>query len=251
MPRVADSETAKQSAKQSDCSMTDDGTIKVVNTEDFKSKGQASQKKVARLRRCVRLFFFTLFTCVLYAIWSLAVLGSVKLSVTKRYDPAEGFQIELDGCDLDFVSGDEAVVEYSAITAARGVRWQNKATDSNIVQAATFTNTLGCTTMPLEECRRICLVTVVVPPAAAGLSWDIRQNALDKSHPVVTVTPGTTVGTLMVGQWYASLVSLSLYVKQATVASVACHLKHGYVKAVNSTIGDASVSIYESGSIYL
>ena len=26
-------------------------------------------------------------------------IGSVKLSVSKRYDPAQGFQIELDGCD--------------------------------------------------------------------------------------------------------------------------------------------------------
>ena len=53
--------------------MAEDGAIKVMNAEDFKSKGQASQKKVARLRRCVRLTFFLLFTGVLYALWSIAV----------------------------------------------------------------------------------------------------------------------------------------------------------------------------------
>jgi len=223
-----------------------------VDPKQFTSKGQAQQAKIARLRRCVRVSFFVLLVLLLYAIWAIAVLAYTSRSLTKKYDPAKGFQIELDGCNLEFEMGDEPKVKYTALTGANQVRWTNSAEDSNTVVAATFSNSVGCDMMPFESCERICKATVTLPPAADGLAWDIRQTKADKSRPLITVKPGTTMTKIMLGQWYTQLPTVSLFVDRATITgSISAHLQHGYVKSVNSTIADASISIYKDGSIYM
>ena len=48
-------------------------------------------------------------------VWSLYTMGSKPYTVTKRYDPAVGLDLELGGCDLDFVPGDEPTIRYRAV----------------------------------------------------------------------------------------------------------------------------------------
>ena len=129
-------------------------------------KAAASKKLTAiqRQRRCSwRLICFVLFAGFLTLLWLLAVLPNMRLEDTKTFANTGSLSIELDGCDLDFVSGTEHKVTYSAAYAAFQMEWTNSDSDADEPISAVFGNNIGCEEQPLSSCRYVCLVTVTVP----------------------------------------------------------------------------------------
>ena len=112
----------------------------------IEARGAAAQrleaKKSAR-RRTYRLFCFFMIAGVFALTWVLAVLPFVHVEVTKTFDSG-GFEIELDGCDLDFVAGSAHKVTYSAMIAAYKVSWSNSQSDANTLVGGVFSNSMGC-----------------------------------------------------------------------------------------------------------
>ena len=97
-------------------------------------KAKQVSKQKARRRRGVRLSFFVLVVLLLAAVWSLIALPGTHRTVAKAYDPAAGLSIETFGCDIDFVAGDAAWLEYRAIWAASDFQFENSADDASITE---------------------------------------------------------------------------------------------------------------------
>ena len=106
-------------------------------------EGEAGQPAVKRRPRGVRLSFFVLVVLLLAAVWSLIALPGTHTTVAKAYDPAAGLSIETFGCDIDFVAGDAAWLEYRAIWAASDFQFENSADDASITEVVTASNRMG------------------------------------------------------------------------------------------------------------
>ena len=176
------------------------------------------------------------------------------IAETKRYDPANGLKLTLGACDLDFLPGSTADVEYASLRSARSFRFVVRSTDANIAEALTASNTIGCESEVLQSCRRVCLVKVTVPPGATG-AFTVDQASVQKGGavalPVITVQPGAVVPGLRVGAWWKHVPTLSARVDNATINHVSWYAGDGDFVAISSAIASASLYAKGSGSIYL
>ena len=201
-------------------------------------KAKQVSKQKARRRRGVRLSFFVLVVLLLAAVWSLIALPGTHTTVAKAYDPAAGLSIETFGCDIDFVAGDAAWLEYRAIWAASDFQFENSADDASITEEVTASNRMGCAAEWKKACRRVCLLTVTVPASAAGAFY-VKQAAAAEGEeapwPLLTVRAGASVASIKVGDWWAYQPTISAHVDHATVGSFTWRAKDGDFTSVNST----------------
>ena len=126
--------------------------------------------------------------------------------------------------------------------------------DSSVLRQALIHNLDGCTIIPYDDCSRRCLITVGVPPGAAGASFDIFQDALDtNSYPLLIVETGTRLGRLRVGDWFARAPSMSVFVQPAAyVGSLSTTLVAGNLRTEGAFTGYISASARGGpGSIYV
>ena len=217
-------------------------------------KAKQVSKQKARRRHGVRLSFFVLVVLLLAAVWSLIALPGTHTTVVKAYDPAAGLSIETFGCDIDFVAGDAAWLEYRAIWAASDFQFENSADDASITEVVTASNRMGCAAEWKKACRRVCLLTVTVPASAAG-AFNVKQaegaEGEEAPWPLLTVRAGASVASIKVGDWWAYQPTISAYVDHATVGSFTWRAKDGDFTAVNSTIASANLYARGAGSIHL
>lgn len=164
--------------------------------EHDKKEGQTRSK----LRRKVRVAAWFVQVLVFWGCWKLFHFGSHMSSITQRYDPKVGIDLEVRGCDVDFTAGDEPTVTYTARMMAAHASWHKSTSDSTSTQYATVSNKIGCGGLrPGDGCRRVCLVTVSVTPEAARLStFRIDQEADDTDSPTISLMPQTSIATLLV-----------------------------------------------------
>ena len=217
-------------------------------------KATQVSKQKARRRRGVRLSFFVLVVLLLAAVWSLIALPGTHTTVAKAYDPAAGLSIETFGCDIDFVAGDAARLEYRAIWAASDFQFENSADDASITEVVTASNRMGCAAEWKKACRRVCLLTVTVPASAAG-AFNVKQaegaEGEEAPWPLLTVRAGASVASIKVGDWWAYQPTISAHVDHATVGSFTWRAKDGDFTSVNSTITSANLYARGAGSIHL
>lgn len=216
--------------------------------EHDKKEGQARNT----LRRKVRVAAWFVQVLVFWGCWKLFHFGSHMATITKRYDPKVGIDLEVRGCDVDFTAGDEPTVTYTARMMAAHASWHKSTSDSTITQYATVSNKIGCGGLrPGDGCRRVCLVTVSVTPEAARLStFRIDQEADDTDSPTISLMPQTSIATLLVSP-AADPPSMDLVISHASITSqLTAKLGFGGMTARRSSLPKDS-AVEAVGSIYL
>ena len=170
------------------------------HTQRLLGHSVAEESLIRGRKRVWRLTCWLSIVLLTSGAWSLYTMGSKPYTVTKRYDPAVGLDLELGGCDLDFVPGDEPTIRYRAVAGGARARWDKRSTDASITTYAHLENNVGCSGLrPATGCRRHCLVTVTVPAAAAASArFRVDQDPDDLEAPQLTLTAGTRLAALSV-----------------------------------------------------
>jgi hypothetical protein len=221
-------------------------------TRRLVEQSEAAELEIRRTRRVWRTFFLACLIALLYAGWQLFNIGSEQLILTQAYDPAVGLDLELLGCDVDFVAGAAPTVSYAALWKAASARWQKHTSSPSIVRYGYMGNTLGCAGLrPGVGCRRRCLVTITVPPTAvASAAFRIDQDPDDLDAPRVTLRPGLELLELAISPRRVPH-ALSLVIAEAMVRGrLTGKLGFGRAEVRNSVIPDQTslVTVY---SIYV
>ena len=194
---------------------------------------------------------------LLVAVWILCILPHLRARVELPYNAATGVSIEVGSCDVDFVTSDSAkiTVEYPRYAG----RYYEDVTASG-AKTHFFHNLDGCNDMPFFSCRRRCLVTVHVSPAASSGSgyFAVSQQPLDPSAPLIQMRPGTTLPSLALKVYKppsggsTGLPSASVLLEGAAITgTLTARLLHGSLTTRNTTLGDVDATAEGSGSIYL
>ena len=89
--------------------------------------GAAMDKKKKNIRSIWRTTVFFILLGVSYAVWSLAILPSTVLSLTKRYDPIIGLELTVSACDVDFVTSTMPTIKYNVLWKGNSATWTNLA----------------------------------------------------------------------------------------------------------------------------
>jgi hypothetical protein len=220
-------------------------------TRRLVEQSEKADIEIREQRRVFRLLVWLALLLLSYGGWKLFNIGSTTVVTTQRYDPAVGVDLEVLGCDVDFVPGDQPTVSFAALLKASHAQWR-KRSDAPVLRYAHLANSEGCGRLrPGSGCRRRCLVTVTVPSdAAATAAFRIDQDSEDLETPTITVAPKATVARLAISPRRVPR-ALNLVVDHASLTtSLTAQLGFGVAQVRESSIpSDASlVTVY---SIYM
>ncbi len=204
---------------------------------------------ISATRRIVRTTAFIVALLILWVAYLIFCLPYLTFAETRAYEPADGLWITTDGCDIEFRPGFAAEVEYRVWSSGISIKWKNGI--SGRAYDVSASNKAGCERTPLRECRTACTMLVTVPPAASAATFRLRQVGGDSGWPVIRVLPGTVLGSVRVGEWYARLPTASVDIEDATVGSLQAYLSSGRLDVRNSTVGSVYFESTASGSAYL
>lgn len=206
-----------------------------------------------RWRRGVRCCSCVALVVLGCAAWSISMVPNLTMSVSYRYDPAWGLTVEVEACDVEMVAGAAPTIEYTAVGHLAFHRWLKDPTDASTVRVATLANLKGdCQGVPMQECGRLCRVSVTVPPSASASRFVFRQPRSDVgSFPRLAVRRNVSIGALQVGDRNNVPPSLELYVEGASIGSLSTNLLAGDARVTGSHVGSTALKARGSGSIYL
>ena len=243
--------------------LTPDGEVKVLAGLADAEEGKTDRELLLRSqqlavvmkerRRQWRFLVFFALLVLLGAGWKVFNLGSETITVVQRYDPTSGLDLEISGCDLDFVSGPEPTIKLSVMLKQAKARWQKRSTDMSIVDFAHLENGpggKGCDALrPGVGCRRRCLITVAVTPqASTSAVFQVDQDPDDLDTPEVYLSPGVELHTLKISPTRGPR-AVALRMDRATVRSeLTAKLGFGEVRIHSSALpSDASIdSVYSA-----
>jgi len=194
-----------------------------------------------RLMRLWRAACVLIVTALALAIWAATFLHNQRFVHHYSYVEADGVQLDTYACDVWIVPADAPTVTVEFI----GNRFLSRVTpavngvDSFVLRQAKFHNLDGCFKAPYVDCSRRCLITIGVSPGAANASFDVFQDPSDtKSFPNLYVKRGARLGTLRVGDWFAKVPSMSVYLRPgALVGQLTTALVDGFVYYEGSSVG--------------
>ena len=211
-------------------------------TRRLVEKAELLEEKQTLMRRTYRTAVWLAVLLILSALCML-FLPDYSTTVTKRYDAKVGVELAVRGCDVDFVPGAEPTIAYTSLNKVSYTLWEDASGDeSGSIVYAELSNTRGCGALrPGVLCRRVCLITVSVPPeASSSATFEVTQQADDLSTPTVRVRPQTTLHTLLVSPGQAPR-SLMLQVKEAVIThGFTAKLGFGEMQVRDSVVPSAS-----------
>ena len=176
-------------------------------TDRLLEGSRAHENHLRRRKRQWRTFVWLLLLLLSWGCWKLFNVGSSTIAITQRYDPAVGVDLQVTGCDIDFIPGKSPTIRYAAQYKAAAARWQKRSTDTSIVEYAHLENRVGCSGMRPDTakcggggcCRARCLITISVPPeASASATFRIDQDSDDLEAPQVIAKPGAVLHELLI-----------------------------------------------------
>lgn len=201
-------------------------------------------------RRCLRLLSGLGICFGLVLAYMAHFYDWRMVTASMAYDPASGVAVVLDGCDLDIVAGNEALVTLTAHAAASEALVETVRDGISTVRA---TNRLDCSDLPHESCRLSCLVTLTVPPAAAAAAFTVRQLSRSGTSPWVTInSTAVALGSLTLGTASMPLPLAYVHLRSLIVSgALSAHMTNGFLRADRATLGGVTFHSSESASVYL
>ena len=211
-------------------------------TRRLVEKAELLEEKQTLMRRMYRTTVWLAILLLLWALWMLFIPDYIT-TVTKLYDSKVGIEVEVGGCDMDFVPGVEPTITYTSLNKVSHTLWEDAfgGNEGRIVYAE-LGNTRGCDSLrPGVLCSRVCLIAVSVPPeASTSATFEVRQQADDRSKPTVRVRPQTTINTLLISPGQVPR-SLTLRIKGAVVTNgFTAKLGFGEMQVIDSVLPPAS-----------
>ena len=213
------------------------------------------ERKLERLASGTNFMKFCLFWAVLvvsYLIGLVGLGGWQRVSSGARpYDASQGLMVRVASCDVDVVAGDVATIRMEALDMVMHASFTHD--DQGAVRSAVLTNTgkhgaPGVCVEPMGRCRSTCLITITVPPAAAGPLVVLQQEKDTHSHPRLDAY-GVSLSKIVLGSAHSPAPTLSASLTNCTVTTLSAHLHAGTLATTDSAIGSAAVSVVGPGSI--
>lgn len=210
-----------------------------------------AHKRNQRETCCESIIMLFIVLGIAYLGWVAYCTDSLIKTTSFTYDATVGLHIKTKACEILFQPGTTPTAVY---TASQDADNSDKVTDASgsIVSEVHALNNAGCGGWPRGACAGKCLLTVDVPPEAAGAHFSVGQFSGDAFSPRAIIASGVTMGSFNIGVDHTKVPSVNLFLRSGAVitGTLSGHLIKGSLTAQGATVGDFAL-VSEAGSVRL